>query len=656
MKLMRPAPLKGEDMFRVLADTIPQIVWITDPKGQAIYYNKYWYEYSGADIEQTNKEGWFQIIHPEDKYGVIKSWQEAIKTGKPYEREYRLKNIKTGEYRWFLGRGVPIRDNDNKINQWVGTSTDIHSQKITLEAQEFLAKASKALSESLNYRLTLKRVASLAVPHIADWCSVEFLEDDKLATPIIAHRDPKKVKWALNLTKNRKIDMEASSGLPQVLRSKTSELYPLITDQMLKAAAKTKKDYALMKKIGFTSVMIVPIIIDNKAIAAIQFVSTESKKQFNRYDLQMAEELATRSALAIQNANLYEAVKQRELQFKALFDANIVGVLFTRLNGTIKDANDAFLQMTGYSQSDLEHGHLNWKTITPSGFKSENKRIIKEILKHGIISPFEKEYIKKDGSQVPVIEGSALLDKKTEDCITFVLDITERKRLEQRKDEFIGIASHELKTPLTSIKGYVQILERIIEQMGDEQLKTYVKKTNTYINRLNSLISDLLDVSKIQAGKMELNFSRFRFDTLVKDAVEAVTHTSPSHKIQINGKTNTVIKGDKHRLEQVFTNLLTNAIKYSPNADKIIVKVLKHKGELTISVQDFGVGIAKKDQSKLFQRFYRVESTAKKFSGLGIGLYISSEIIQRHGGKMWVESIKGKGATFYFTIPTKKQK
>lgn len=267
------------------------------------------------------------------------------------------------------------------------------------------------------------------------------------------------------------------------------------------------------------------------------------------------------------------------------------------------------------------------------------------------VPPWEKEFIRKDGSFVPVIVGCVATNKEAGEFLAFTLDISERKKLEQRKDEFIGIASHELKTPLTSIKGYTQILERIIRQMGDDKLKLYLRKTNVYIDRLDSLIADLLDVSKIQAGKLQMNFSTFPFHELLAEGIETMQHTYSQHRIIVKGNIDAEITGDKHRLEQVFTNLLSNAIKYSPEADRVEIDIKKNSNSLQIGIRDYGIGIDSEQVPKLFRRFYRIDERATQFSGLGIGLYISNQIVKRHGGKMWVRSQPGEGSIFYFTLP-----
>lgn len=253
--------------------------------------------------------------------------------------------------------------------------------------------------------------------------------------------------------------------------------------------------------------------------------------------------------------------------------------------------------------------------------------------------------------------------------ISFISDISERKRteaelirktvalarsreLERKKDEFLGVASHELKTPLTSVKAYIQLLERKIhEENCTPVAKQYVSKASSYIDKLNRLISDLLDATKIQAGKLQMNLSEFTVDEFVDEAVESIQHVSPRHKIIREGSSNAYVEGDRQRLEQVMINLISNAIKYSPSAEKVIVSIDEMPDKIKIGVRDFGIGITPENQEKIFSRFYRVEKDSSQYSGLGLGLYISREIIDRHNGELWVESEQGQGSVFYFTLP-----
>jgi PAS domain S-box-containing protein len=231
-------------------------------------------------------------------------------------------------------------------------------------------------------------------------------------------------------------------------------------------------------------------------------------------------------------------------------------------------------------------------------------------------------------------------------------NIDQQKNNEQKKDEFLSIASHELKTPLTSIKAFNQLMGRTKDAA---RLESFVKKSSDHIVRLEKLISDLLDVTKINSGKMDYAMEPFSFKKLLTESVENVQHISPSHQIILENNIDITYTGDYYRLEQVINNFLTNAIKYSPEGEKVVVNSKVENNKITVSVQDFGIGIAEKDLDKLFDRYYRVDNTAMRFEGLGLGLFISSEILRGHKGNFWIESKPAEGSTFYFTLPLLNQ-
>ena len=232
-------------------------------------------------------------------------------------------------------------------------------------------------------------------------------------------------------------------------------------------------------------------------------------------------------------------------------------------------------------------------------------------------------------------------------------DLTGQKELEQRKDHFISMASHELKTPLTVLRVYTQLLLEVCKAEGRQDIAPYLSKMNDQITRLTNLVVDLLDISKMQAGQIEMAREVVNMESLAREVVESL-QTTTGHRLLIEGEAPGTISGDRERLAQVLIILLNNAIKYSPRADTVILRLARSEEEhtLTVAVQDFGIGIGKEHQGRLFERFYRVLSKQDKtFPGMGIGLYIAHEIIQRHCGKMWVESAEGSGSTFFFSLP-----
>ena len=220
----------------------------------------------------------------------------------------------------------------------------------------------------------------------------------------------------------------------------------------------------------------------------------------------------------------------------------------------------------------------------------------------------------------------------------------------RKKDEFISIASHELKTPLTTIKAYVQLLERAIGR--DDPTKMYVDRTLVQVQKLDNLIVDLLDLSKIESGKLKFNKKVFNFGATLSNALEMIRQTYPEYQFVLKGKSDVQLYGDDTRIEQVLINYLTNAVKYSPDNKEVRIDVeLRPDRKLYVQVRDFGIGIKKDHQSNIFSKFYRVEESANRFQGLGIGLYICAEIIRRHDGAYGVDSEPGQGSVFYFSIP-----
>lgn len=242
-------------------------------------------------------------------------------------------------------------------------------------------------------------------------------------------------------------------------------------------------------------------------------------------------------------------------------------------------------------------------------------------------------------------------------------DITARKRVEEEKqqlleqrEEFMAIASHELKTPVTSLKGYTQVLHAHFAKAGDEHSATLLSKMAAQLDKLIKLIGELLDVTSIEAGKLSWHNEQFDLDALVRGIIEEMSHTTERHRISIKGAARTPVFGDPERIGQVLINLLTNAMKYSPQADIILVKIASNSENATVAVQDFGIGIVPEKHAQVFDRFFRVsDSEHETYPGLGLGLFISAQIVKRQGGRMWVESRVGEGSTFFFTVPCAPQ-
>ncbi len=324
----------------------------------------------------------------------------------------------------------------------------------------------------------------------------------------------------------------------------------------------------------------------------------------------------------------------------------------------IISANEAFYNAFKVAPNDTENrllydlGNRQWNI-------PKLRTLLEEILpEKNTIEDFVVEHDFKDIGQKTMLLNARTLQQgpdKTSLILLAIEDITERQQLEQQKDEFISIASHELKTPITSVKAYTQILGQRFRRVDDMKSVELVEKMDLQLDKLTHLIGDLLDITKIEAGRIQFHESHFDFNELVKETVEDLQRTTEKHHITKDLQPAITVYGDHDRLGQVLTNFMTNAIKYSPQADKIIVKTVADADNLTLSVQDFGVGLLRKDQARVFERYYRVGGTNQNtYPGLGLGLYIASEIIKRHKGRVWVTSKAAEGSTFYFSLPMPK--
>lgn len=262
---------------------------------------------------------------------------------------------------------------------------------------------------------------------------------------------------------------------------------------------------------------------------------------------------------------------------------------------------------------------------------------------------------RKDGTQVHIMASVSQVKDFNGTIIGAVAanrDIAEWVELERRKDEFIRVASHELRTPVTALKGYAQLLQRTLEKQGLQDYAQTLAKMDGQITRLTKLIADLLDISKMQADKIAYSKAAFDFNAWIHDIINDIQQASSQHVIALTRDSQCKIIGDRDRLSQVFINLLSNAIKYSPEAERVDVIIRPVSDIVTVSIRDYGIGIPKKHHSRIFERFYRATSSPDNtFPGLGVGLYISHEIIRAHEGKIWVESEEGQGATFFVSLP-----
>ncbi|MBH8574271.1 DUF4118 domain-containing protein [Nostocaceae cyanobacterium CENA369] len=369
-----------------------------------------------------------------------------------------------------------------------------------------------------------------------------------------------------------------------------------------------------------------------------------------------------------------------EAKFKRLVDSNIIGVVIANLNGEIIKANDAFLKLLGYTQEELLKRQVRWQNITSPEYLEVNEQSLAELRTTGVFQPLETEYIHKDGSRVFVLMGGALFQESEdsqEEIISFCLDLTERKRAKQErekllareqaaraeaeaanrmKDEFLATLSHELRTPLNAMLGWTQLLKR---RKFDEATNTQaIEIIDRNTQSLAQLIEDVLDVSQIIRGKLCLHTYPVNFAQVVSAAIDTVRLAAEAREITIECRFAPlvgVVMGDANRLQQVVWNLLTNAVKFTPNKGRVTVQLQQINSNIQLQVSDTGRGITPEFLPYIFERFRQGDnSITRSHKGLGLGLALVRHLVELHGGTVYAESPGiGQGATFIVDLPLK---
>lgn len=352
-----------------------------------------------------------------------------------------------------------------------------------------------------------------------------------------------------------------------------------------------------------------------------------------------------------------EKLRQSEERYRSIVETSRDIIVITNLQGIILYTSPASEKILGYT-SEERTGKEAMDIIHPDDVsiltkvrsqlgKKEFSKMLTFRVKHK-----DGHYVFMEGSRSLIVNNRGEPDM----IVSTSRDITERVQLEHQKDAFIGIASHELKTPVTSVKAYAQVLHSRFLKTGDEESALFLEKMNNQLDKLTNLINDLLDVTKLETGKLQLKPERFDFNNLISEITEEMERTTDRHVLVKKLGKSHIVFGDRDRIGQVMTNLLGNAIKYSPNKSNIIIRTRTGKTYISASVQDFGIGISKDSQRKVFDRFYRgTDKEQESYPGLGLGLFISSEIVKRHRGNIRVTSKKGQGSTFSFSLPVEDQ-
>lgn len=309
-----------EELFRGLAEAMPQLMWTSGPDGHVDYVSTSWLEHTGSSPEEAYGSGWVAALHPEDREQVSARWTRSVLTGEPYEALHRLRRAGDDTYRWFVSRATPMRGAEGQIVKWVGTTADVDDQKRAADAQQFLASAGEELASSLDHEVTLRRLASLAVPRLGDWCAVDLLDaGGKLRRVTAVHTEPAKEALVMALVERHPPDPEdPNDGLYRVVRTGLSEMVPDIPPELVEIAAKDAEHLQILRALRLRSYMAIPLKARDRIFGVFSLILAESGRRYTRDDLALAEDLARRAALAIDNARLFRDLERSAGEIRRL--------------------------------------------------------------------------------------------------------------------------------------------------------------------------------------------------------------------------------------------------------------------------------------------------------------------------------------------------
>jgi PAS domain S-box-containing protein len=636
---------ESEERFRFLTDAIPHKVWTSGPDGRATYYNQQWHNYTGINGFDTLREKIWDVIHPEDRVVAAVTWPEAIKHGTDMELEHRLMRT-DGVYRWHLSRFSAFRNVNGEIILWVGTSTDIQDQKaMSLD----LAASNEELSAANEELLSMnEEIASVNE-------QLESANEELAATNTELYN----TQWSLK--RSEKLFRSIAINIPKslIIVIDRDHRYLTIEGDIMIKMGYDKKDYEgkhpreISRERYEASRHLYERVIAGEKFSVERNAETGENYLVHLVPLKNDRgEIDSALIIALDITDIKQA-EEKSAKLAAIVESSNDAIISKTLESVITSWNESAERIFGFKAEEMI-GETIYKIIPPDRHAEEPKILAR--LKNGDrVEHFETKRLTKDGRQLdvsltisPVRDGEG----KIIGISKIARDITEKKQQEQKKNDFIGMVSHELKTPLTTLTAIVQLAGKKMKFEDNPFLATSMERANMQIKKMAGMINGFLDLSRLEAGKMHLEKQSFDFEQLLDELIDETKLIVTTHEINLLGCQSIQINADRDKIAAVISNLLNNAVKYSPEGKLIEINCTISDSHVKVSIKDEGMGINRKDLPHIFERYFRVEtSETHHISGFGIGLYLSAEIVELHGGKIWAESEVGKGSTFYFSLP-----
>jgi two-component system sensor histidine kinase VicK len=657
--------LASENRFRTMAETTDVLISTGNETGNATYFNKAWFDLTGKSLAELLNFGWIDLIHPDDKVNWVNNYLAAYEQKRGLSGEFRILS-QSGGYRWLLAKVPSQFDEEGKFIGYIASCIDITDRKnweVKLErASEDIQMINEELNASNEELISTNEELAAAneeLIQMQEVTRVQALEKQAALDRLRAQEENIK-----NMVKQAPVGMcilqgeplfaiEANDSFLELIgkdretllsrpywevNAEAAGMYEPITTSVLKTGKSyhaEEHEVSLIRN-GKPEVVMVdfvyePMMDEHQKPYAIMLVAIDitdkvkARKKLQRAEesLRLAMEAAGLGSFSINPETKEFRVSQSMKTFFGLESSDSID-FNTAINQIREDYRPEVIRRMELSFTENTKLDMEYPII---GYNDGQIRWVRAVGKMQ----------STDGSR----------------AFTGILnDITERRKDEERKNDFIGMVSHELKTPLTSMRGYVQMLLHKMKKAEDDFAISSLEKTNTQIGKMTTMINGFLNVSRLESGKIQIDHRVFDLAQLVKETEDESINTISSHKIIYAPVERTMVNADRDKIGQVINNLISNAVKYSVAGTTIHVACVTIEGRALISVRDEGMGIKPQDVAKIFERYYRVEGSQMfSISGFGIGLYLCAEIIQRHDGEIWVDSDFGVGSTFSFSLP-----
>jgi PAS domain S-box-containing protein len=554
-----------------------------------------------------------------------------------------------GQTRNWLVSYYPVRDAVDRILGVGVVISDVTEREQAQAAAEaagarlsVLAAASQRLADSLDYESTLANLATLLVPRFADWYAVDVVDGNHFRRIAVVHRDPSKRKWAEQSMQRFAPQRDELEGTARVVRTGEAVLYHTISDELLAASTLSKEHHRVLRELGMESAMCVPLTTAGRTFGALMLVSSDPTRLFDEEDLDFAKHLGRRAAVAVDHARIYREAERRARA--ALVVQHVAdGVLLVNNEGLIRLWNPAAEHITGVPAQDAlgqpaTEIFAGWPAIACLAESSEHRPVTQAVSVNG-------RELWLSITAVGFDDGSVYAFR----------DLTEERAVETLKSDFVSTISHELRTPLAAIYGAALTLRREDVPLGEPQRAGLLEVIASESDRLARIVNDVLWVSRLESDGLRTVIESCDGVELARTVVDAARQYVPATiKLELSAPEREVppVAGDADKIRQVLTNLVENAVKYSPDGGRVILGVSVVGERLRFSVRDNGLGVPPAEHRRIFEKFYRLDpDLTRGVGGTGLGLYISRELLERMGGRIWVESSGSGGSTFVAELP-----